>query len=118
MAARSQAEYTATGAMSISRHARAIRTAISPRLAIRTFFTSLIVAWLPWRFARSQRNIAVFFGGILDPLVLEIPERRHELAPCLARPNHFVEKTAASGDIWIGKLLPEFSDLLRARPCG
>ena len=35
---RSHSEYTATGDTPISRHARITRTAISPRLAMRTFF--------------------------------------------------------------------------------
>src|SRR6185503_11719158 len=38
-AVRSQSEYTATGDSPISRHARMMRTAISPRLAMRIFFT-------------------------------------------------------------------------------
>src|SRR4051812_9323877 len=44
-ALRSQSEYTATAAISISRQARMIRTAISPRLAIRILRNRRILAW-------------------------------------------------------------------------
>ena len=40
-ASRSASEYTATVSMPISRQARMIRTAISPRLAIKIFFIIL-----------------------------------------------------------------------------
>lgn len=39
-ALRSAVEYTATVGILSARHARMIRTAISPRLAIKTFFTT------------------------------------------------------------------------------
>src|SRR4029450_8222083 len=41
-ASRSASEYTATVGMSISRHVRMIRTAISPRFAIRTRASGMV----------------------------------------------------------------------------
>src|ERR1041384_3158831 len=96
--------------MPISRHARLIRTAISPRLAIRIFFTEDFYC------NRLQRDVAVLLGRILVALGLETLERRHELPPRLSRLNHFVDEAAARGHERAGKLLTEFLHLFPPPP--
>src|SRR5690242_3188072 len=81
-AARSHSENTATDRSPISRQARAMRTAISPRFAIRIFFTR-------GSYFRSEEgaspcdisegDVAVFLGGILIAFVLQVPKGGNEL---------------------------------------
>src|SRR5882757_1729045 len=57
MASRSSSEYTATVVMPSSRHVRMTRTAISPRLAMRTLLNNVPLGML-WR------QVAVSYGRV------------------------------------------------------
>src|SRR5262245_50068636 len=116
-AVRSHSENTATGEMSISRQARMIRTAISPRFAMRSFFTTepsnpQILKSSDPQIQVSQRDIPVFLRGVLVALVLEVAQRGDQLAPRFVRTNHFVDEPSPRGDIGVGELLAELGDLL------
>ena len=91
----------------ISRHARMMRTAISPRLAIADD--------LHWcqsgMFAVLLRR-----DCLLSRLVLEPGERGDQLrGRVCARLDHFVDEAARRRHVRVGKLLPELGHPLRAR---
>src|SRR5205809_4778627 len=65
----------------------------------------------------SQRNISVFLRGVLVALVFEIPKCRDELAPRLARLNHFVDESPPRRDVRARELFAEFRNLLRPERC-
>src|SRR5262245_31591816 len=87
-APRSQSEYTATVAIPSSRHARMTRTAISPRFAIRTFTTPIVIVRTAsmgrGRGPELQRNVAVLLRWILVSLRLESRQGRDQLRARLA----------------------------------
>src|ERR1700683_1917154 len=87
-----------------------MRTAISPRLAMRTFFN-----WILATILASQRIVSVFFGGIPVALVLEILERRDQLPPRLPRMDHLVHEAAPRRNVRVRELRPELRHLLGAR---
>src|SRR5215213_8332215 len=107
-AARSQSEYTATAPMFMSRQARMMRTAISPRLAIRI----LLTAWLAAdRVIVSERDVPVLLWRVLVALRLERGEAGDQLRARLVRPDDFVDEPALRRDEWIGELLAIFGHL-------
>src|SRR5579884_2993239 len=64
MASRSRSEYTATVAMPSSRQVRMTRTAISPRLAIRTFSNTVSPSdAVPYRYRRAGSRRQIGPGG-------------------------------------------------------
>src|SRR5258708_15378587 len=120
-APRSQSEYTATVGIPSSRHARMPRTAISPRLATRTF-TTLIVCGprgpceLVGVIGRVlQRNVAVLPGRVLVALGLEAGQCGDEFRAGLAGVDDLVDEPARRRDVGIGELLAEFLDARAAR---
>src|SRR5258708_4057657 len=115
-APRSQSEYTATVGIPSSRHARMTRTAISPRLATRTF-TTLIVCGprgpgeLVGGVGRVlQRNVAVLLGRVLVALGLEAGQRGDEFRAGLAGGADLVAEPAPPPDLDLRELLAEFLD--------
>src|SRR5579862_8076802 len=92
-AARSQSEYTATVASPMSRHARMMRMAISPRLATRIFT------------GRLQGNVAVLLGWILVAFRGQAFEGGDQLGPGRPRLNDLVDVAAAGGDERVRELL-------------
>ena len=111
----------------ISRHARMIRTAISPRLAIRTFtiaachrrrcLRSVPEPWAADRAAAgSERDVAVLLRRILVALGLEVASAAISLARVWRGLDHFVDEAARGGDVRVGELLAELRDALGAEP--
>src|SRR5690349_17590225 len=85
-APRSHSEYTATGETPISRQALMMRTAISPRLAIRIFMKPL------------ERDVPVLLRGVPVPFRLERGQRRDEPGTRLPRMDHRIHEAAGRGD--------------------
>src|SRR5215207_2986228 len=98
--------YTATDAMPSSRHARMMRRAISPRLAIRI----LLNIRLPSR-RESQRQVSVLLGRIAIALRSQCFQRVDQSRACVARVDDVVEIAATGGDVRVRELLPIFLDL-------
>src|SRR4029450_3937240 len=99
----------------ISRQARMMRTAISPRLAMSTLTAHP-------RGGMSQRDVPVLLGGIAVAFRLQPGERRNQLAARLSRMDHFVDEPAGRGNVRVGELLPELghpsrTERLRIRGC-
>src|SRR4030095_1901014 len=90
-ASRSHSENTATVPSPISRHARMTRTAISPRLAIRTFITP----------RASQRNVAVFLRRVAVALVGAARERRNQLPARGAGLGDLVDQAPGGGEVGV-----------------
>src|SRR4051812_33231568 len=86
--------------MPISRHARMMRTAISPRFAMRILFMGC-----------SERNVAVLLRGVPVALGLERREPLDQLRTRLPRTDDLVEEPALRGDEWVGELLAVLGDL-------
>src|SRR5688500_15354988 len=110
-APRSQSEYTATVERPISRQARMIRTAISPRLAIST-----LTARRPG--ALSQRDVPVLLRRIAVAFGLEAGERGDQLRARLAGWDHFVDEAARRRDVRVRELLAELRDALGPQRVG
>src|SRR5712691_9311942 len=102
--------------MPISRQARKMRTAISPRLATRSFPGVVMADPRPARFREgSQRDVAVLLGGKAIPLQRRERERLNELAPRLGGLDDLVHETPARGDVRVGEFLDVLGDLLLLR---
>src|SRR5271167_2184370 len=109
-AAASASEYTATVLNPSSRQARITRTAISPRLAIRTLAnTSELLSAARGR--PLQRDVAVLLGGIAVALALERIERTDQPRACLPRIDDVVDVAPPRRDIGVRELLPILGDL-------
>src|SRR3982751_5429441 len=67
------------------------------------------------KFPFSERDISVLLRRILVALRFEAPQRGNELAPRLARLNHLVDESAASGYVRAGELLAILGHLLGAQ---
>src|SRR5262249_50731654 len=64
--------------------------------------------------SRLKGDIPVFFGRVLYPFGVEVAQRGDQLAAGLARLDHFVEKSAACGDVRVRELLAELVHLFGA----
>src|SRR5882757_10616879 len=103
-AIRSQSENTATLSSPISRQARAMRMAISPRLAIRTFCNCNYSIGLQAGVAEVNSNLSdraptshlewnvpVLLGRVAVAFAFEIPQGVNQFPACLARMDDLVE---------------------------
>src|SRR5215510_4109414 len=93
-------------------------TAISPRLAMRTFIprcrrVPVQVSYQPTQ--RSKRDVPVLFRRVFVAFGVQVRERDSQLRPGLPRSNDFVDEPALGRGIRVGELLLEFGDALRAR---
>src|SRR3954447_2990685 len=103
--------WTATLSTPMSRQARMIRTAISPRLAMRTrrngspsVGPSLCKDASPIEPAsRLQRDVAMLLSRVGVALGREGVEAGDEPRTCLRRPDHVVNVPASGGDVGIGE---------------
>src|SRR5262249_50664071 len=113
-AGRSHSEYTAMVRMPISRHARMMRTAISPRLAMRILFNGARAFGLASVFYRLERYVAVLLRRVLVALVVEVFQGGNQPPAGIARPDDFVDEATAGRNIRVGELLPELRHLVGA----
>src|SRR5215510_10326158 len=97
--------------MPMSRHARMMRTAISPLLAMSTFCTACGLAGL----IASERDVAVFLGWVLVALGVERGEAVDQLRACLVRPDDFVDEAALRRHVGVRELLAVLRNLRGAR---
>src|SRR5438132_12983559 len=111
-----------------------MRTAISPRLAMRIFFTGTDSFYFGGvRFTpehdvlegpasagphapSSERDVPMLLRRVLIALVFEVLESGNQLATRLSGMNHFVQEAARGGDVRIRELRAELLDFLRSRP--
>src|SRR5713101_6488501 len=110
-AARSASEKTATDAISSSRQARAMRTAISPRLAMRTLRMRVTGGG-------SQRDVAVLARRVAVALVARHVQAGRDLAAGLAGEDLLVHEPAVRGHVGVRELLAELLHLLLAQRIG
>src|SRR5580765_1488417 len=96
----------ATVSMPRSRHAWMMRTAISPRLAIRTRSNGRpsLCKDGSWSAPASERDVAMLLPGIDVALVGQHRQRPDESRAGLGRPDDVVDVAAARGDVRIGNL--------------
>src|SRR5258705_11081110 len=90
--------------MPMARHAGMMRTAISPRFAMRILFIG-----------GSERNVAVLLRRVPVALGLERREPVDQLRARLARTDDLVEEAALRGHERVRELLAVLRDLRRAR---
>src|SRR5687768_15037791 len=100
--------------MPSSRHARMIRSAISPRLAISTFFSIDGSTGS----TTSQRDVAVLLRRIAIALPLKRIEGLDEARTGIARVDDVVEVAASRRDVRVRELLAIFVDLSIRRALG
>src|SRR5689334_16454168 len=97
----SASEYTATERTPSSWQARTTRSAISPRLAMRTFFSTGL-----------ERDVAVLLRRILVALPLQRLQRVNQSRTCVRRIDDVVHVAARGGDVRVRKLLRVLVDAL------
>src|SRR5436190_21933847 len=100
--------------MPSSWQARMIRTAISPRLAMRTLRKgALAVSSLRKDERGSERDVAMLLSRVRVALVGEDLQRTYQTGTGLRGFDHFVDVAARSGDVRVG----EFCFVRRDQPC-
>src|SRR5512140_1891919 len=92
--------------MPSSRHARMMRTAISPRLAIRTLRNGGSVASLRKDDARPplERDVAMLLLGVAVPLVGQHLECPDQAGSRLRRLDDVIDVAARGGHVRVGEL--------------
>src|SRR5437588_1559991 len=91
--------------ISISRRVRAMRTAISPRFAIRTRANGRWRLSLRTDTKRLQRDVAVLLGGQGRTLALQPAQPGGKPGARPRRHDHFVDISARRGDVRVGESL-------------
>src|SRR5438093_8455560 len=101
-----------------------IRTAISPRLAIRTFNmpncigSGFGVRWFEPRTPNLERNVSVFFRRVPVAFRFERREGGDEPGTGLAGADDGVHESARGGGVGVRELLAEYRHPRRARRVG